>query len=71
MVFYVFMAMVTTMTVYLLKRDIKNNKRIGKLNNSLKTYIENERRRQAKKTAPRDTGTSDPSGSRDNGNEST
>jgi hypothetical protein len=71
MVFYVFMAMVTTMTVYLIKRDIKNNKRIGKLNNSLKTYIENERRRQAKKPKTGAAGTADPSGSRDNGNEPT
>lgn len=48
MAFFIVLTMLTVMTGYLLKRDIKNNERIKKLDKTLKTYVKNGKETKGK-----------------------
>ena len=48
MVFVLFLGMLVLTAGYLLKQDLNNNTRIRKLEKTLKTYIENGKKRQTK-----------------------
>lgn len=49
MVFVLFLGMLILTAGYLLKQDLNNNTRIRKLEKTLKTYIENGKKRQTEK----------------------